>query len=114
MAEATFLSFQGRYSEALNLLEGIDSEKMDRALQPYILNNRAWYQAQLGRGAEAVALANTALELAESLKSSIVPSCRGTLGTALFVANRPAEALPFLLKAFEGHSGQPKLRATNA
>jgi len=114
MAEASVLALQQRYGDALIILEGIDGEKVDRAFRPHLLNNRAWYEAQLGRAAEAIKHATNALELAESLKVPFVASCRGTLGTALFVANRSSEALPLLLKAFEGHSGQPRLRATNA
>jgi tetratricopeptide (TPR) repeat protein len=114
IAEAGFLGVEERYDDALAILEGIDAEGMDDTLKSYILNGQAWYKAQLGRSDEAVALARRALELAELSKSRIVASCRGTLGTALFAADRPNEALPLLLKAFEGHSGDPRLRAANA
>ena len=114
MAEANFLGFEERYDDALNTLDRINLDQLDAKLKPYLLNNRAWYMAQRGQADEAVEVAKAAVELAESSKSRIAPSCSGTLGTALYVANRPAEALPLLLKAFEGHSGQPRLRATNA
>jgi tetratricopeptide (TPR) repeat protein len=114
LTEASFLGLEERYDDALAILDGIDTEGMDDTLKSYILNGQAWYKALLGRSDDAIALARRALELAEWSKSRIVASCRGTLGTALFVADRPNEALPLLLEAFEGHSADPRLRATNA
>lgn len=59
------------------------------------------------------AVGATVLALAESLKSPVASYCRGSLGAALFLANRPSDALPFLLKAFEEHS-RPRPLAINA
>ena len=114
IAEADFLGFEERFDDALAELDRIDSEQIDPRLKPYILNSQAWYQAQLGKVDEAIKLAKAALDLVESSGSRILPSCRGTLGTALFLAHQPNEALPLLLEAFEGHSGHPRLRAINA
>jgi tetratricopeptide (TPR) repeat protein len=114
ITEASFLSFEERYDDALVVLGRIDDGQLDIRLKSYVVNNRAWCEAQLGRTDKAIELARSALEVAESSKSRIVASCRGTLGTALFLADRSDEALPLLLEAFEGHSRAPRLLATNA
>lgn len=113
MAQADALLFRESYGDALAILEGVDAEKLPRALRPLSLNNWAWCEAQLGQRGKSIEHAREALAQAESLKSPVASHCRGTLGAALLLANRPSEALPCLLKAFEEHS-RPRPSAINA
>ncbi|MGZ3428253.1 MAG: hypothetical protein ACXVDD_23895 [Polyangia bacterium] len=95
-ARAFVALHEERWDEARALLAKVDRARLPDDLRAVHDNTLAWCLAHDGAGAEAVALAETALAGAtEELR----PYCHGTLGVALLADGRPADAARALERA---------------
>ena len=98
MNESLALIAEERWSEAADLLAIVDATKLRRFHRAALACNRAWCLAQLGRGDEAVPLAEEALRLCGEKQRSTVLS---TLGMAKQVLGSSAEAVRLLEESLQ-------------
>jgi hypothetical protein len=117
--EAGILTGEGRYGEAVTLLESVDVKQMAAPHRPWLLNTLAWALAQAGQGERAVAVARESMDASGQAGDRLVltydlrASQLGTLGAALVVAGYAEEAAPLLEQALArgGTGGQQAARA---
>jgi tetratricopeptide (TPR) repeat protein len=103
---ANGLLVQHRWSDARAVLESIDRATLTPAEQASLDNNWAWLLAHDGATGEAVTLAERACAAASSLAERQRAFFHGTLGVALSLDGRHAQALKPLTLALE--LGGPK------
>ncbi len=103
--EGSVLMYEGRYAEAIRLLESVDRARLQASAVPWLLNNLAWALARVGVGGRAVEAARESIDANaragdRATSNDDLRTCQlGTLGAALVVAGKPDEAVEPLEQA---------------
>jgi tetratricopeptide (TPR) repeat protein len=111
LLDAQALLLDERWAEARAALEQIDAARLPAGIRVSNDNNLAWALAHAGDPQRGAELAQATLTRARGDAPEMVSYCLGTLGAALVLAHRPAEALPSLQQALAEKHPLPRAQA---
>ena len=90
------LAKRGEYEALLGQIEEVRQQELTHEERVMLDNDRAWALLELGRGEEAVELAEAVLARVPSEEAWLVTWARGTFGAALAVAGYLEDAIEVL------------------